>query len=600
MNNIFVKKQTYSRSMAAVRLTEEKKGVVEEKRVVEEKKSAVEEKKSAVEEKKVVVEEKKGRQIVVKVTLEKEEALQKKYGDAFLYVVKEGEKEIGYITPIDFAVTLPSSSLLEEQRDRITINNTVEFKWKDVTVLVYRCANDQTRNVRMEWMWDHYPYLAYLESNKSKASKKLLLQSIETSMREYRSTPKIRMGSIPINQTYTDIIDRENKLSEKLGKMDEAGKIDELNDYLTVKGRIQQIPNPTFKNYLALISFQTIMMSEPYYKYIAHSSLIPFSSQILAISTAYMQASEKLDFFYRDKIERFIEMLSIETNRLLDTETPITEDSHVIIPHFAAQNLYKTYYVSPYEALNGYVGGVLEELDLSKTYITGSAIACALGYQSSKCDPNIKVLYPNYYISASEEKGKIRVEDTGEVFKGKNNIGHITPGADIDMMVCSKVDDKEFDAIAEKHFQVFKAVWRECTMNKIIKKNGYNYHITSDAADFKRGFREVEIYRGSLNHIASHHVPPVRGWFHRDGSNKEDKGQLYLEASALHCQMVRGSYSSYHYFAGTKSTPTDVIAKYERRGYRLGGLPDPYQRVLNGIRAKMVSPFVVKRKSKKQ
>ena len=243
------------------------------------------------------------------------------------------------------------------------------------------------------------------------------------------------------------------------------------------------------------------------------------------------------------------------------------------------------------QLLKYYVGDYLDNLDLSRTFITGSAItACLMRCQHSpdilqRRKNEIDILYPPVLTTISDRTlALIKKEDISlwsikalsetegmMTFEDLSIRFQIRPGSDVDMVVDNTVTDDEYRAIALKHFTTIKALYPSIKMKEFTKAKGdWNYIIYTDDPELIPFFRTVEIYRSSFRNICSHHVGAVRGcytsyWASDDGIKKPT---FYLTASAVYTSIHKAS-PNYHYFAGKKCNPQDVLIKNLMRGFRI-------------------------------
>lgn len=148
----------------------------------------------------------------------------------------------------------------------------------------------------------------------------------------------------------------------------------------------------------------------------------------------------------------------------------------------------------------------------------------------------------------------------------------VLSGADLDMSVVVNTD-KEFDDVARGHYDVIRAHYPEAVLKKVTREGSderYNWSIT---APTNPNFRPVEMYRASLNHVATHHVAMVRGGF------TGEEPQFIMTASLV-ISMVNLATPNYYYFASRKTTPQLVVMKYLMRGFSLEGFPRGLQNAI--------------------
>ena len=238
-----------------------------------------------------------------------------------------------------------------------------------------------------------------------------------------------------------------------------------------------------------------------------------------------------------------------------------------------------------HERLQFYTGFYLKDLDLSKSFITGSSITASLINTSiddhlRSWEDRIGLLYPKVltqlndddYIFLTHENitlWDIRAlsKDEGIMTKGDRKISFtIKEGSDVDIAVDNTVSDDEYQQIAFGHFEVIKRYYPYVKIQQYIKPKGdWNYIIYTDDPLYIPVFRNVEIYRSSFRNICSHHVGSVRGCF---TSRWSDKPQFYITASAMWTSLYHAT-PNYHYFAGRKSSPQDIIIKNIQRGINI-------------------------------
>ena len=236
-----------------------------------------------------------------------------------------------------------------------------------------------------------------------------------------------------------------------------------------------------------------------------------------------------------------------------------------------------------HDNLKYYVGEYLDELDLSRSFITGSAITASIirtrrdGEYKSDRNTMIDLLYPKVLTSVDPEamneirKDNINLwfiravsETEGIATKGNKNVRFtIKSGSDVDIAVDNTVSDEEYRRIAVSHLEVIQRYHPYAKMREVLKPKGdWNYVIYTDDSAYVPVFRQVEMYRSSFRNICTHHVGAVRGAY---TSRWSEKPQFYLTASALYTSMTCDT-PNYHYFAGRKSNPQDVIVKNMQRG----------------------------------
>lgn len=269
--------------------------------------------------------------------------------------------------------------------------------------------------------------------------------------------------------------------------------------------------------------------------------------------------------------------------------------------------------------LDEYLGGYLDLLDLTKSYITGSAamssvLAPPFRWRFESHAEYLSSFYPPVYTAAADPaalsvalaamtrewqaREELRryseldasyplftfgemVGDHGtikfaaiahsfanlpnkfvdELLRGTEHTFTITPGADVDIAIDAEGD--AFDAIAEGHFRAIQQVFPATRLERIERGRAPMYRVVSTEAPGKvAGFREVEMYPAGWADICTHHVGMVRLAF----TAASGAPQFHLAASCLRAGLDRGVHN-YYYFASRKVEPQEVVLKYAARGY---------------------------------
>ena len=256
--------------------------------------------------------------------------------------------------------------------------------------------------------------------------------------------------------------------------------------------------------------------------------------------------------------------------------------------------------------LDIYLGGYLNMLDLSKSYITGSA-----AMSSVLRPPNRNIFsthaayldsyYPTTYtildkpkkfrqrvqthawygcktapftFEAVDSDGKTRTVRRSIKWADDDSVYNYTviSGTDVDIAV--DAEGIEFDAIAQKHFDVVNKYFPSTTLVRIERVPGLHmYRIESNLpVGVEKGFRVVEIYQAPWSKICKHHVGMVRlaytGASPCDYSDAIDAQppKFYLTASCLMSAIKLGT-PNYFCFASRNSTPHEIMMKYAVRGF---------------------------------
>ena len=234
------------------------------------------------------------------------------------------------------------------------------------------------------------------------------------------------------------------------------------------------------------------------------------------------------------------------------------------------------------ERLNEFVGGYLQDLDLSKSAITGSAMAiCPIvteleqrkgfsrtltelyGTTSTKLESgNFAELIHKYHDNSSEQfdiketESEIVVLDRLEQ---KYTKFKIISGTDVDILVNTK-DTKEFDNIAKKHIDVIQKRFPQVIVKEITTHNGnHKYKLYFP----KHEQRDVEIYQSDVDTIATYHMGCVRAYY----STIHGSEQLTCYPSYM-ITMFTGKSPDVRFVPGSK--PINMITKkYSLRGIDL-------------------------------
>jgi hypothetical protein len=313
---------------------------------------------------------------------------------------------------------------------------------------------------------------------------------------------------------------------------------------------------------------------------------------------------------YRLPRSAYISLMADEF-RCVKTEDVVTPDVPFIHTDEQLSSLITHSPERARELLGYYIGFPVEEFDLSRSMITGSAMSACLMSRSPSSSPEqtIDVLYPPV-ITVVSEQDQIRLrENLGNwdiralsrdqgiaTCAGQTIEFTIKSGSDVDIAVDDTVTDDEFEAIAHNHLAVVRRVYPTAQLSRYDKPKGdWNYLIYIDEPDLRPVFREIEIYRSNLRNICSHHVGSVRGCYTAMWS---EEPRFYITTSAL-WTYANGMTPNYHYFAGRKSNPQDVIIKNMQRGFEIAhgyrrndGLYDIIQEYIEAANIRLSSsPF---------
>lgn len=299
----------------------------------------------------------------------------------------------------------------------------------------------------------------------------------------------------------------------------------------------------------------------------------------------YAQQTHFVPFLRHDINNSGLKTLMAEEFRCVKNEEVITPEANFIFTEEHMNDTTKPTITEARANLRYYVGDYLDELDLSQSFITGSAISASI-IRSNHIhgeytrEVMIDLLYPKVLTQLSpEDLTRLRTDNVdvwnimaisnteGKMVKGDDIMTFtIKSGSDVDIAIDNTVSDDEYREIVNKHFTTIK---RYCPYVKMVEnlkaKGDWTYLIYTDNPDYVPVFRTVELYRSSFRNICTHHVGAVRGCF---TSQWSDRPQFYLTASAMWTSFHK-STPNYHYFAGKKSNPQDVIIKNLQRGIRV-------------------------------
>jgi hypothetical protein len=341
------------------------------------------------------------------------------------------------------------------------------------------------------------------------------------------------------------------------------------------------------------------------------------------------EAAAALDRLYRE------ELLGVAAYNGDDSkvEETISLCSKFVFPlsaayNFAAHVLGKPCVLHPPAAavanLDDYLGGYLGALDLSRSYITGSAA------MSSALRPEVYGIYANHkdflsshysatYTTVADDKihplrsrihnhtwvigtpPPFTFEDaepeaepeagapsrTFRAMRWRAEPGQpnseftvnfeVVAGADVDIAIDAEGD--EFDSIALGHFDAIKACFPLAVLVRVVREKSHMFRVVSAGAHgAEQHFREVEMYPASWAEICTHHVGMVRLAFtaalpDASGALPADPcPEFHLAASCLKAAVARAS-PNYYYFASRKTTPQEIMLKYAARGYPPTCLP---------------------------
>jgi hypothetical protein len=277
--------------------------------------------------------------------------------------------------------------------------------------------------------------------------------------------------------------------------------------------------------------------------------------------------------------------------------------------------------------LNAYVGGYLEDLDLTRSFITGSAaMSSVLRHPRHAMFAShtafLESYYPTTYTAmAPDSVRRMRLlgnlhawyigspppftfEDSapeaGPLEEGEEEVSlrsfkdmvwypgtpreerlpfEVVAGADVNIAIAA--EGALFDEIAHAHYAVIKLRFPSARLVRVDRERSHMYRVVSaEKPGVEKGFREVEMYPASWPEICTHHVGMVRLAY--TAARADETGALpefYLTASCLKSAVER-STPNYYYFASRKTTPQEIMLKYAARGYPPLCLPPTIQRAI--------------------
>ena len=252
--------------------------------------------------------------------------------------------------------------------------------------------------------------------------------------------------------------------------------------------------------------------------------------------------------------------------------------------------------------LNNFLGGYLNDLDLSQSFITGSAAMSSVlrpecygmfashadflgSYFPATCSDmapidihnliqmgrnpcysgtplfTIKTVEPPQQgpdgSSASRAFKEMRWSKGNPIY-ARIIPYEVVPGADVDIAIAEK--GQKFEQIVRAHFDVIKMCFPSATLVRVERgRSGIMYRVVSaKAPGIEKGFRVVEMYPASWAHICAHHMGMVRLAYtapHADEPGAlptKNVPKFFLTASCLKSAIQR-------------STPTTTTSRPKRR-----------------------------------
>lgn len=509
----------------------------------------------------------------------------------------------GRLSPIEMALTPPfnqASALKEvkisEIKDKVLqplpIPNRVMQDNAAPTILVAYMKSPDTFTIRANYLANHNPITSLLESLMLPIDRELTLRNyqahVQSIFKAYLKSAK-KIQNILYNREYVD--------SKGMFILDEDIASDES---VIIKAITQKIETATvdqlydlFNRYIAVTSSFKVMAPRA-----AEAPFDYYALQVLKSTNVGVDLDTfiKPTLFSLPGLVEYFKQIAVLFNTAIDGNgmqllkmesfrVAMTADADIPKDYFTIFTTHKINQMLNYRVIDAkrvdnladrFTAGLYKQLDLSKTCLTGSAIAFIVyvsktwhtqGKDYDTYAQTIINLYPSIIITFGiyESKGRILDLSRKVILDPLKTVEAVFSfGADIDLAVLV-TDLKEFDAIAEQHYQVCLKQWPAVQKIQNTRNEGYTYSIVSTVLDdyLLRGFRVVEIYRGSIAKILSHHVPAVRGWYDNTGLH------LDITAAMLHTWYNYHGivYDNYYYFASNKTTPSEIIAKYAKRRF---------------------------------
>lgn len=504
----------------------------------------------------------------------------------------------GRLSPIEMALVPPfnqSSSLKEVKisdiKDKVLQPLLIPERNmqdnKEPTILVAYMKSPDAFTIRANYLATHNPVASLLENLMLPLNKKVIFKNykaqVNNILSEYRSNSQI-VRNILVNGEYSDAQNMFNSdkleiasaMTAKLATASLNELYDMFNNYIAVTSSYKLITPKAVESSFDYYALRILLNSSEgidlgrdiKYSFFSLPGLVEYFKQIALLNETNLDSNG-------------IDLLRMESFRIATTsQADIPKDYFTI---FTPQEIKTAFYREQPsdskrvdEFMELFTSGVHRALDLSKTCLTGSAIAFTL--YCSKVFNKIKErkdyiddaqrtlrLYSAINITPRIRESKGRILDLSRkvILDPLKTVEAVFSfGADIDLAVLV-TDFKQFDAIALQHYEVCAKKWPGVQMFKNIRNEGYTYSIVSTLLDdyLLKGFRVIEIYRGTIAKILSHHIPAVRGWYDQTG--------IHLDITALEFRSDNNKlqYDNYYYFASSKSTPSEIITKYYRRQF---------------------------------
>lgn len=515
--------------------------------------------------------------------------LRDKYGDYCVLRVKCGSDVILKVSPIEMA-TIPPFSFVTTEEPRIKIAPNVKPPFylpvdgPDM-VLVIDSQSAEALGDRRGFVSNNFPVSNYIESffaPYKTAQLNIVFKAELKGLREaYLNTISSVATQIPIDESYDKDEGKiryfKNGLNMLYNRIINEAKnnkelVDIMNKIITIQSQYKLVTPHMEESPFDYYASQILYSSMPdEYKDVGPALL--YHPGLIEHAKVIMGNLVRLNVWKPEYFDYALPILEIESYRVASIPKSFA-DPPLIIPkdyftifdedQIDSLDLFENRYLGKF-LLDVFVGRVLDKLDFSKTCLTGSAIPVLFSRDINSIsvfDP-----YSPIFIYGNDVELRGRTLDLANktVLTPGSKIAEAVFefGADVDLAILTD-DDKEFDAIATKHFGVYSSQYPNLQLVKNIRTRGYSYQILStNAENYIKGFRNVEIYKGTIAKILSHHVPMTRGWY---------DGKIHLDVTAIKVykkakQSGIRYFDNYFYFAGGKSTPLEILAKYLKRQF---------------------------------
>lgn len=481
-------------------------------------------------------------------------------------------KQVGRLSPIEMALIPPFNLQLKEAkvsdiRSKILEPLLIPADIDQEVMLVAYMKSPDALGLRSNYLVAHNPVVWLLEAmiipDSSGKTFRIFKQSVENIRSAYIDSVR-EFQRIIYNEDYANTDEqykgvRAEILNDIIAMTKDTPikeRYDLFNKYIAITSSFKSIPPKPIESIIDYYAANIILKDSSINSYstIVHElyklpTLVEYFKQIATNSkTGINWAGEDL--------------LKYESFRVAQNPDAVIDKNYFTISNLREKSNLLRIRGYDYKFIDKFLNEftpLYKDFDYTKTRLTGSAMAFLI--QSFNSRDEVK-LYPSITVIPEIKDPRFYTLDLSrKVVLGPNKqVEAIFDfGADIDLSVDTN-DSKEFDLIAQKHYDIVLKKYPNSKFIRNERTNGYTYTIVStDLNDYiNKGFRVVEIYRGNITKILSHHVPMVRGWY---------DGQVYYDITAY--MVHHGEYDNYYYFASSKSKPLDIILKYYKRGFTL-------------------------------